>query len=333
MKLAVSLPTFSDLPRAGHAKWIVDFAAKANDLGFSSIWTSDHLLRMEGSPAYAGISWLDPMQCLAMVAPHTTVPLGSLYCGCLRQPVLSVKEIATLMHLTNDRLILAPVLGWDAREHNAAGFPRGERGVRTDEWLEIMDLLLTTEHASYEGRFYSFENVTIDPVPGHMPQIWMTGGAAYYETDAVQDKPSLKPRVIDRILKSDGWCVSAQSSPTKGAADWERLSIAARERGVDPSSLYISHPNFLHLVETTDREEAYAVQRPLWNPRRTLDESFEYMSATSYMTGTIDDVIDKLAQRASAYGLQEFIALAHPGQADEQLDLWAKHLLPVIGEL
>ena len=48
---------------------------------------------------------------------------------------------------------------------------------------------------------------------------------------------------------------------------------------------------------------------------------------------TIDDVIAKLTERSDAYGLQEFIALSHPGQEYEQLDLLAKHLLPAIAEL
>lgn len=333
MRIGVALPTFTDVPRAGHASRIVDFAEKANDLGFSSLWAPDHLLRMTPSPTYAGLAWLEPLQCLAMVAPRTTVPLGTIYCACLRHPVISAKQIATLMHLTDDRLILAPVLGWYEKEHLAAGFPRGERGVRTDEWLEIVELLLTRENVSYEGRFHQFEDITIDPLPGHRPTLWMTGAAAYYEPDAVQDKPSVKPPVIDRILKSNGWCVSAQSSAIKAAADWERIARAARERSMDPSSLYISHVNFVHLVETSDRDDAYDIQAPLWNTRRTLDGTFEEMSRTSYMTGTIDDIIGKLAERADAYGLQEFIALAHPGHEEEQLDLLAKHLLPAVAEL
>jgi alkanesulfonate monooxygenase SsuD/methylene tetrahydromethanopterin reductase-like flavin-dependent oxidoreductase (luciferase family) len=331
--MGVYLPSFTDAPSTGHAQEIVRFAQEANDAGFSSIWAEDHLLRMNPSPTYSGLAWLDPLQCLAMVAPWTDVPLGTIYCGCLRHPVLLTKEIATLMHLSGDRLILAPVLGWYEKEHRAAGFPRGERGVRTDEWLDVMELLLTKEDASFEGRFHQFDGLTIDPLPGHVPTLWMTGGAAYYEPDAVQDKPSLKPRVIDRILRADGWCVSAQSSPIKAAADWERIVEAAEGRGVDASALYISHVNFVHLVETNDRDEAYDVQAPLWNTRRTIDGTFEEMSRTSYMTGTIDDVIAKLAARAEAYGLQEFIALAHPGHEAEQLRLWAKHLLPAIAEL
>jgi alkanesulfonate monooxygenase SsuD/methylene tetrahydromethanopterin reductase-like flavin-dependent oxidoreductase (luciferase family) len=329
MKIGAALPTLTDSPAQGRAKNIVRFAERAEELGFSSLWAEDHLLRMNPSPTYSGLAWLDPLQCLAMVAPHTTIPLGTVYCACLRHPVLLTKEIATLMHLCNERLIIAPVLGWWDKEHNTAGFPKSERAGRTDEWLDVLRLLLSTQGASYEGRFHSFEDISIDPLPSKLPTIWATGGGANYD-GAVQDQASLKPGVINRILGSDGWMVSAQSSGKKTALDLELLSDAAAARGQDMKSLYMSHVNFVHVVETNDREKAYEVQAPLWNQRRTIKGEFEYMSETSYMTGSIDDIIGKLELRAKAYGLQEFVAFAHPGHEEAQLELWAKHLLPAI---
>lgn len=312
---------------------LVRFARRAEELGFHSLWAVDHLLRITPNPTYAGLAWLDPLLSLSHVSSHTTLPLGVIYCGCLRHPVISAKEISTLMYLAADRLILVPVLGWYGREHEVAGFPRRERGPRTDEWLDILRLLLTQHDVSYDGKFHSFENVTIDPVPGALPRIWVTGGAAYYEPDAKQDRASIKPPVIDRILRYDGWCVSAQSSPKKARADWECIARAARERGRDPNELYISQPNFVHLVETSDRDRAHEVQRPLWNSRRTLDDTFEHLSETIYLTGTIDDIIEKLKLRREAFGLQEYLALAHPtGEEEGQLELWGKHLLPAMAE-
>ena len=333
MRVGVWLPTFTDYPAEKRVPLLLRWAERAEELGFSSLWAVDHLLRISPNPTYAGLAWLDPLQCLALVSARTTLPLGTIYCGCMRNPVLSWKEISTLQYLTGGRLILSPVLGWYGKEHELAGFPRSERGRRTDEWLDILELLSTQQGASYHGSFHSFSDVTIDPLPGRRPLLWATGGAAYYEPDVRQDEASLKPRVIDRILRSDGWIVSAQASGEKGGADIERLRAAAHERGDDASRLTIAHTNFVHLVETTNRELAYDVQAPLWNARRTIDSTFDDLSKKIYLTGTIDDVIEKLRFRSEMYGLQEFIAHPHPCDEESQLELWAKHLLPALADL
>lgn len=314
---------------------ILRYAERAEELGFSSIWAYDHILRITPNPTYAGLTWLDPLQALAFVAARTTLPLGTIYCGCLRHPVFTAKSIATLMYLAPERFVLAPVLGWFGAEHELAGFPRGERGVRTDEWLAIQDRLLTERNVTHHGRFHSFEDLTIDPVIGRRPTTWVTGGAAYYEPDAAQDRPSLKPKVLDRILRYDGWLVSAQASARKAGADWERICAAARERGDDAERLTRAYTNFLHLVETDDREVAYEVQRPIYEGRnRHEDSTFEERSGQVLLTGSIGDVIDKLRAHRDAYGLEEFVANVHPsGHEIDQLELWGKHLVPALAEL
>ena len=48
-----------------------------------------------------------------------------------------------------------------------------ERGRRTDEILDAVKLLLTEENVSFNGEFYQFEDVTIEPrpVPAHAARL------------------------------------------------------------------------------------------------------------------------------------------------------------------
>ena len=310
---------------------MIDYAKRAEDLGFESVWTEDHILSLT-HPLYYGMSWLDSLVSLSYVAGHTTtLKLGTIYTACLRHPVLAAKEIASLMFLAPERFVLGITVGYGGREHEAAGFPKSERGKRTDEWMDAIELLLTQESVSFEGKYWQFDDVTIDPPPGRMPTLWVAAAGAYFETDAAQDAASIKSGVIDRVLRSAGWIISATASPKKAAADWERISARALEVGKDPSSLYITHGNHMHVVETNDREKAYAEQAPFWNAHRTRSEDFEYMSSRVYLNGSIDDILEKLRLR-SEIGVQELLAFAFDGQAMEQLDLWAKYILPVAKE-
>ena len=67
-----------------------------------------------------------------------------------------------------------------------------------------MRLLLTEDDVTYEGRYYQFENVTIEPRPPKMPEVWVAGGARVPDPE-FSDVPMLAPTVLQRILKADAW--------------------------------------------------------------------------------------------------------------------------------
>ena len=161
--------------------------------------------------------------------------------------------------------------------------------------------------------------------------MWVAAAGVYFDPGIKQDEASIKPNVIDRVLRSEGWIISATASPKKAAADWERIAARARERGIDPESLYVTHGNHMHVVDTDDREKAYDIQRPFWDSHRTRSEDFEYMSSKVYLNGTVDDIVEKLQMRADI-GVQELLAFAFDGQSMDQLELWAKHIMPAVSK-
>src|SRR5262249_50899619 len=95
----------------------------------------------------------------------------------VRHPVVLAKEISTLAHLTNGRYMFGVGPGWYAREYEVTGSRIEERGKRTDEIIDAVKLMLTKPNASYEGRYYQFRDVTIDPRPAKLPDIWVSGGS------------------------------------------------------------------------------------------------------------------------------------------------------------
>ena len=103
-----------------HRGELAAFARRAEDLGFDSVWATDHLLHQ--SRFYA-VPWLDPIVSLTYVAATTSrLRLGtSVLVLPTRQPVVLAKQVATLQALADERYILGVGTGWDDREFRPSG--------------------------------------------------------------------------------------------------------------------------------------------------------------------------------------------------------------------
>ena len=150
-RFGVFLPSYvweGDGPE--RARGIKQFARTVEDLGFDSLFITDHLL--VGKRFYS-VNWLEPLLALGVAAGVTErVRLGtSVLVMPLRNPVLLAKELATLQFLSDNRVILGAGVGWNDAEYEAVGVHKSERGRRTDEMLDIMLPLLEGETVTYHG--------------------------------------------------------------------------------------------------------------------------------------------------------------------------------------
>jgi len=201
-------------------KALKDYILHCEELGFD-IWVIDHLLR---TPGLYKDSWLEPISVLTYAAALTeSARIGTgILAAPLRHPVLLAKEIATLDQLSCGRFVLGVGTGWDASEYAAMGSHFSQRGRRTDEVIEAVRRLLTTDHASFEGRFYRFEDVTIEPRPLRMPEIWVAGGSRVPDT-ASRDKDHIPDAVLERILRADAWLARSAGTQEGVLRDWDTL--------------------------------------------------------------------------------------------------------------
>lgn len=162
-----------------------ELAKGAEAAGFESLWTVEHVVFPDGyESAYpydksgkmamdASTPLPDPLIWLTWVAAVTTrIHLGT---GILilpqRNPVILAKELATIDVLSGGRLELGVGVGWLEEEFRALGVPFDARGARTDESIEVMRALWDSNHASFDGRFNSFEGISVNPKPtnGRVP--------------------------------------------------------------------------------------------------------------------------------------------------------------------
>lgn len=113
---------------------VSELPALAEDLGFSSVWVSDHVLV---PPAFAeryDDHWLEAVTALAGIASVTSrVSLGfSALILPYRPPALVASQVATLWEISGGRLVVGAGSGWLREEFAALGLDFAARGSATD---------------------------------------------------------------------------------------------------------------------------------------------------------------------------------------------------------
>lgn len=158
---------------------VLALAERAEALDFESIWLADHVVfpAAFASPYPYSVSGafptenaeplLEPMATMGVLAGMTRrVKLGTAVLVMpYRNPVLLARMLITLDQFSGGRVILGAGVGWLAEEFavlGQAGF--AQRGLVTDEYLEIFKALAAGGTVGYEGKTYRFDPVF--SVPG-----------------------------------------------------------------------------------------------------------------------------------------------------------------------
>jgi len=316
VRFGVYLPTFAgpDLTfdQAGRIK---DFARKAEALGFDALWVVEHFLV---APGLYSTVWMSPLLCLAHAASvtrHIRLATGLMVLP-YHHPVALAREIQTLHHLSGGRFVLGIAPGYDEHEFASLGMKLSERGGRTDEMLAALRRLLTERDVTFEGRYYRFAHVTIEPLLPRFPELWV-GGGSKIQTAGSPDKPYIVPSVLRRIAGADGWLARSAGNQQMIKDDIRTVRSYLAEQGRDPDTFQYGHVNYVHLVDATDREEALRLQRPMFERVMGPQRSFQLIQENNFL-GTTREIIERIEDLEAA-GVRYF-ALAPLDYDLEQLE-------------
>jgi probable F420-dependent oxidoreductase len=323
-RFGVFLPTYvwpDDGPE--RARNIITFARRVEELGFDSLFVTDHLLSAQH---FYSASFLEPLSTLAVAAGVTErVRLGqSVLVLPTRNPVVLAKELATLQYLSGNRFILGAGVGWNQAEFVSTGGDKSQRGRRTDEVLDIAIPLLEGETVTYHGRYFTVEGISIEPRPERRPELWVGGGSQLADPKS-PDLPQLVPAVKRRILRGEGWIPRPTCPPEGIARDWEELSDALVENGRDLSAFTVAHENFMHFVPTSDPAKAREEQHRAFLKVMSETRGPDYLESV-YLFGTPDEMIASLQARVDA-GVR-YIMLHTMTPDPGQLDDWVREIVP-----
>jgi alkanesulfonate monooxygenase SsuD/methylene tetrahydromethanopterin reductase-like flavin-dependent oxidoreductase (luciferase family) len=226
-----------------------DAAVAADDAGWDSVWTWDHLLAIFGpweQPVFEGWS------VLSAIGPLTKrVRLGLMVgANTFRKPGLTAKLATTLDHVSAGRAVLGIGGAWFEREHEAFGIPDwgsgfGERLDRLDESVMLMRRLLDGERFSHTGRFYTMTDALCEPRPvqAHLPIL--IGGSGPRKT------------LRTTALRADAWNTAGTIDEVRSRL--EILDQHCADVGRDRSEIELSVSFPIVLRDTAaDAEAAYA---------------------------------------------------------------------------
>ncbi|WP_166875039.1 TIGR03619 family F420-dependent LLM class oxidoreductase [Salinibacterium sp. ZJ450] len=242
-----------------------DVAQAAEDLGYDSVWTADHVAmpatyeseypfnEVGKFPVPGARPFYEVFTTLGYLSAVTQrVQLGISVCIVpYRHPSLLAKSIATVDQLSEGRFIFGAGVGWLAEEFDALGMSYRTRGKDTDEALRLLELALGEEQpVTFKGERYEIEDIYFAPGTWqgrHVP-IWVGG---------------VKPPALRRTGNAgDGWFPHMfGASPEMMRASMDTIASHAEAAGrPTPSTTALFIP--LELVERTIDPDV-----PAWEKR------------------------------------------------------------------
>ena len=253
-----------------------DSALAAEEAGWDSVWTWDHLNAIFGpweQPIFEGWS------VLAALGPLTTrIRLGLMVgANTFRNPGLTAKLATTLDHVSGGRAVLGIGGAWFEREHDAFGIDFGtgfgDRLDRLDESVMLMRRLLDGERFSYDGRFYKLHDALCEPRPIQKRLPILVGGSG----------PRKTLRTVAR--RADGWNTSGTLDEVRGHLDILAEHCADVGRDIATIEKSISFP----IILRDDPAAAASVYGVLLERNGIAD-----MGSVPVLLGSPDKVADQL---------------------------------------
>ena len=294
-------------------------ARLAEDLGYESLWRSDHLFSLFGR---AERESLETFVSLVLVAQETRrIRFGPLVTSItFRHPAMLARMAAAVDVLSGGRLELGMGAGWHQREHEAFGIPFPPVRTRMEmleEGIQVVRALTSGQRCSFQGRHYQLRDVESRPTPVQRPLPIIVGGSG-------------ERRLLGIVARhADEWNVVSMTPETyrQKRAALERHCEAA---GRDPAAIRRSWMGGFLVGESAAALERRARRLqevvPVMGQVKAADLP-GVLRARGWLVGRPDDVVEQ-ARALAAEGIQRFMLQLHDQEDEEAVELVAREVLP-----
>jgi alkanesulfonate monooxygenase SsuD/methylene tetrahydromethanopterin reductase-like flavin-dependent oxidoreductase (luciferase family) len=302
----------------------LDYATLAEELGYVSSFLVEH--HFTGWNQVSATLMLQT----ALASRTTTLRLGTAVIVLpWHNPVLMAEAAATLDLISGGRFDFGIGKGYRHSEFKGFRIPIEEAEPRFDESVEVMVKAWTSrERFSHRGRFWSFDDIVVEPPPSQKPHppLWVAAGSEASIRKAAQRGFNL---ILDQY-----------ASPEQLAQRIAiyRTELKASGKPFDPMRVAVARQ--CHVAKDKAEAEA-ALKRAAAHTQRTVDVSrlpggkagSHVLSYATTPGGTeanaLYDTPDRLCERLEAHRKAgvEYILLTMLG-GNEQLRRFARDVMP-----
>lgn len=266
--------------QASDWKGFLAAAQSADELGYDTIWTWDHIYAIFGDPDQPIVEGYTALAGLAMGT--TRAELGLLVgANTFRNPGLVAKSMVTIDHMSGGRAILGLGGAWFELEHTAFGLDFGTGFGQRLDWMDeataAIRSLLDGGTVTSDGRGrYRFQDLHLNPLPARARMPIMIGGSGERKT----------LRTVARY--ADQW--NAFGSPEELRHKDEVLRRHCEEVGRDHTE--IERTVGAKIVIRDDRSAAESALAGLMETNRTPLSNIA--DDQTFWVGTADDIIERM---------------------------------------
>jgi len=304
---------------------LLDQAVLAEQLGFDSIWVSEHHFLEEGYlPSLAAM--------LAVLADRTSVAtLGTaVVLAPLHHPLRLAEDMAVVDQLSAGRLELGIAPGYRPEEFEVMGIPKSQRGRRTDETIELLKLAWRGERFSYESEHFKFKNVIVAPTPVRRDDtpLWIGGSsrfaaarAATYGCGLMPDSGAPKEVYDDYLSAYQG------TAPPRLATNRVLFAAGTTEKAWELAgeSLLYQFNGYRRWFADADDADTHG----------GLVTDYRELSKAQYFVGQPDEITASIKQAEATFGFEELIFWARPpgmplDVSTASLRLIAQEVMPAV---
>ncbi len=303
----IAMRNFQAYPQLPDAGALIEYGVRMEELGYESVWVWDHIL-LGVDPHFPII---ESLSLLTAVAARTgTIKLGTgILVLPLRNPLVLAKQLSSIDHISNGRLILGMASGWYKREFDAVGIDFTQRGRIMDRNLEIMTRLWQEDMVKGEYPPHNLRNSVMFPKPVQNPRPTILIGG-----------------YVDRVLRraavaGDGW-LTYFYTPDGFARSWNKVRAFAEEAGKDPDSL----ENCNQLPIAVGKRDAVAGPMDEWLHSEWDFASWSESTPESAIVGSVDECVEQLQAHIDA-GVQRIIFVPYRYEM-EQVEIIAREIVP-----
>jgi probable F420-dependent oxidoreductase len=303
----IAMRNFTKHPEMPSAAELIDYGVRMEALGYESIWAWDHIL-LGVVPSFPIHEALTILTAVAARTSKIKVGTGILVLP-VRNPVILAKELATIDHISNGRLILGTAVGWYKREFDSLGAEFTQRGKMMEQSLEILKRLWTEEIVDGDYPPYKLRGAVLQPKPVQKPH-----------------PPILIGGYVDAVLKrvatkGDGW-LTYYYTVESFKRSWAKIRAFAEEAGRNPDQL--SATNQLPICIGPRAK----VEAPM---KHWLQTEWDYASWSestmdSAIMGTPEECVEQLSSHIEA-GLDRIIFVPYKYET-EQVEAIAQQIIP-----